>query len=341
MTKALVALGLLMIGLVVWFGLFLLWKGARNIERSVASKQWPKAGGVVVASETTRDVTKGARRTRTAASVTFRTRTVIRYSAAGHEYTTDLLHFGQTLGSGDKSEAELQRLRWPSGAAVTIAYDPRDPSVAVLKPGLHADAFWLAGAGLAFLIPAGLALLAGRSILHPGRRGDRTMGIVAVIFGAVACGLGVLAFTAGIERIWHGTASRSWPTTNGTVIFARKGGGEGGSDAPDDTTDAAYFARFVYRYEVAGVTHFNNLRRFAQVEGGSSEEAERLENRYRQGAPVTVSYLPADPDIAVLEPGNTGAAFILPGIGLVLMLFSAATFLWVVPALSPTAESAI
>lgn len=329
MTKALVALGLLMIGLVVWFGLFLFWKGARNIERSVASEQWPKAAGVVVASETTREVTAGARRTRTAASVTFRTRTVIRYAVGGREYTTDILHFGQTLGSSDKSEAELQRLRWPAGAPVAVAYDPRDPSVAVLKPGLHAEAFWLPGAGLAFLIPAVLALLAGRRILRPERKGDRTMAVAAAVFGAISCGLGVLALTAGVERIWHGQASRSWPTTDGTVVFARKGGGEDGGDATDDTTDTAYYARFVYRYDVAGVTHFNNLRRFAQVEGGNSEEAERIENRYRKGAPVKVSYFPADPDTAVLEPGNTGAAFILPGIGVVLMLFSAATFLWV------------
>jgi hypothetical protein len=153
------------------------------------------------------------------------------------------------------------------------------------------------------------------------------MTAAAVGFGAVACCLGVLALTAGLQRAWHGYASRSWPTTAGVVIMS-------GEDGPDDSTDSAAYARFVYQYDVAGATHFNNLRRFAQVEGGSVEEAARIASLYRKGAGVRVSYFPADPDIAVLEPGNTGASLWLPGIGLVLLLFSLATFVWVVPAVA-------
>jgi isoprenylcysteine carboxyl methyltransferase (ICMT) family protein YpbQ len=35
----------------------------------------------------------------------------------------------------------------------------------------------------------------------------------------------------------------------------------------------------------------------------------------------------------VLEPGNSGAALWMPGIGLVLLFMSFAVFFWVVPAL--------
>ena len=90
----------------------------------------------------------------------------------------------------------------------------------------------------------------------------------------------------------------------------------------------------MYQYEVAGTTHYNNVRRFAQVEGGGREEADRVGARYRKGAKVKVSYFPTDPDVAVLEPGNTGAALWLPGIGVALLLFSGAIFLWIVPALA-------
>ena len=150
------------------------------------------------------------------------------------------------------------------------------------------------------------------------------MPMVAAFAGLVACALGVLALTAGFQRIWHGSASESWPTTQGTVI----------SDPVDDSTDTAAYARFVYEYEVAGAKHYNNLRRFAQIEGGSQSEADHIATRYRKGAAVKVSYFSADPDVSVLEPGNTTAALWLPGIGVVLILFSLAVFIWMVPALA-------
>ena len=43
---------------------------------------------------------------------------------------------------------------------------------------------------------------------------------------------------------------------------------------------------------------------------------------------------PQDPDVAVLEPGNSTEALWLPGIGLVSLLFSIAAFIWIVPAIA-------
>jgi hypothetical protein len=345
---ALAACGLA-IGLVVLFGLFLFVKGLRNVQQAVASEKWPTTPGLVVSSETTRDVSPETRKSR--ASVTFDTKTVIRYAVSGREYTTDILHFGQTLGSGDKSDAALQRLRYPAGKEVTVSYNPANPATAVMKPGLHGAAFWLPGAGLAFLLPAVLCLFLGPTMMRtltpkddafaesvkkaiedaqrgippdrnipppPDMGGDVVMAVVAAGFGAVACCLGILALTAGMQRIWHGTASQSWPTVSGQVIVSA-------SDEPDDTTDAAAASRFVYQYEVAGTKHFNNLRRFAQVDDGNAPPT---------GAKVKVFYFPTDPDIAVLEPGNPSAALWLPGIGVVLILFALAIFIWIVPAVA-------
>ncbi|HEV1284793.1 MAG TPA: DUF3592 domain-containing protein, partial [Bryobacteraceae bacterium] len=266
----------------------------------------------------------------------------------------------QTLGSSDKSEAALLRLRFPEGKPVTVSYDPSHPATGVMKPGVHAEAFWLPGAGLAFLLPAVLCLLLGPSMIRSmngsddqafaksvesaieaGRRGEvpmdipppsqsggnAAMAMAAAFVGLVACGLGVLALTAGYQRYWRGSASESWPITQGSVIAAS-------TDTPDDSSDTAAYARFVYEYEVAGAKHYNNLRRFAEIEGGSQDEADRIATRYRKGAAVKVSYYPADPDVSVLEPGNTTAALWLPGIGVVLILFSLAVFIWMVPALA-------
>jgi hypothetical protein len=363
MIKLTIAATLAIAGLLLFCGLYLFFKGARNVARAIASTKWPVAEGIVVSSETTRTV--GPTYRRQPASVSFSTRTVIRYSVAGKEYTTDVLHFGQTLGSSDKSEAALQKVRYPAEKAVSVAYDPGAPWVGVMKPGLHPEAFWLIGASLALLIPVAAGLSIGPGLLRDtaarekafqesvekaidegqhGRMpdvpipspagGDKTMAVVAAIGGAVFCGLGILALTAGVQRMWHGNASLSWPTTSGVVIAASKGNGENDEDV-NDSTDSAWYARFVYRYKVAGVDHFNNVRRFAQVEGGGGrEEIDRIASRYRKGATVKVSYFPTDPDVAVLEPGNTSAALWLPGIGLVLILFSAAVFIWMVPAMA-------
>ena len=359
MGKSAIAIGLFGLGLVALLGLYLLWKGARNIQLALASTAWPRTSGIVLRSETTRDVTPAS--SDAPKSVTFDTKTVIRYAVSGQNYATDVLHFGQTLGSGDKSEAALQRLRFPAGKQVPVSYNPRNPSTAVMKPGLHAEAFWLPGAGLAFLIPVAMCLVMGPTILRdspigddafansvkeaiadaergrtpqsvpipapldPG--GDKAMATVAALLGAVVCGLGLLALTSGLQRIWHGAASQNWPTAPGEVIFAANEGG-------DDTSDSTSYARFVYEYEVAGAKHFNNVRRFAQVEGGDRDEADRVAERYHKGAKVTVSYFPTDPDVSVLEPGNTSASLWIPGIGLAALLFSMVVFFWIVPSIA-------
>src|ERR1035437_7334363 len=144
------------IGLVVIFGLYLFGLGLRNVSRAVASSHWPRTGGKVVRSDTQEkhDVDKKTG----VVSVIYSADTVILYGVAGKQYSTNLIHFGQTLGSGDASEAELQRLRYPVDGEVSVSYDPRQPWIAAARPGLHAEAFWLPGAGLAFLLPAALAL---------------------------------------------------------------------------------------------------------------------------------------------------------------------------------------
>jgi Protein of unknown function (DUF3592) len=140
------------VGLVVAFGLYLFGLGLRNVGRAVASSRWPRTAGKVVRSATREQ--HDADKKSGAASVIYSADTVIQYEVAGKRYSTNLIHFGQTLGSGDESEAELQRLRYPLDGEVSVSYHPSQPWIAAARPGLHAEAFWLPGAGLAFLLPA-------------------------------------------------------------------------------------------------------------------------------------------------------------------------------------------
>src|ERR1700730_12025014 len=163
MNKFVISACALAIALVALFGLYLFIKGVRNVQMASASSRWPTTSGKVVHSEPTREVTEDDKN---GSSVTFSTTTTIQYTVDGQDYTTSLLHFGQTLGSSDKSEAALLRLRFPEGKPVTVSYDPSHPATGVMKPGVHAEAFWLPGAGLAFLLPAVLCLLLGPSMIR-------------------------------------------------------------------------------------------------------------------------------------------------------------------------------
>lgn len=127
------------------------------------------------------------------------------------------------------------------------------------------------------------------------------MPAVAGFLGALACGLGILALSVGVQRIQIATASESWPTAQAVVVF--------------DNNDAS--ERFVYRYEVNGVAHFN--------EGNVSGR------RFERGAGLTVAYPAYDPDAAVIRSTTNANSFAMPVIGAVLLLFGSAIFVWVVP----------
>ena len=332
MMKLTVIGGVIAIGLVVAFGLYLFVLGLSNLNRAVASSHWPRTAGKVVRSDTReqRDVDKKTR----AVSVIYSADTVIQYEVAGKTYSTNLIHFGQTLGSGDASEAELQRLRYPLNGAVPVSYDPSRPWIAAARPGLHAEAFWLPGAGLAFLLPAAVALFVFLTVFRdaPRQSDDVIAPVVAGLLAAVFCGLGILALSSGAQRLWRGAASEHWPSVQGTVLFSRVNTSE--TQASDDRRSTTFSPQFVYTYEVDGVKHFNNRRRFGQVEGSGEDWAEDIAMRYRAGKAVRVYYFQADPDVAVLEPGNNSEGLWLPGIGLVALLFGLATLIWVVPAVA-------
>ena len=366
MMKLTVIGALIAIGLVVAFGLYLLGLGLRNVGRAAASSRWPRTTGKVVRSAT-KEEHEVDKKTGTV-SVTYSADTAIQYEVAGKQYATNLIHFGQTLGSGDASEAELQHMRYPVGGEVSVSYDPSQPWIAAARPGVHAEAFWLPGAGLAFLLPAALAMFVFLTVfraapqqqrnddefrkqvetaIENGRRGiappdipfrppkdesDVIAPVVAGLFAAVFCGLGILALSGGAQRMWRGAASEHWPTVEGKVLFSRVNASE--TEDSNHRRETTFSPQFVYTYEVDGVKHFNNLRRFGRIEGSGDDWAADIAAHYKVGRAVRVHYYPADPDVAVLEPGNNSEGLWLPGVGLVALLLGLATLIWIVPAVA-------
>lgn len=255
----------------------------------------------------------------------------LRYAVGGQVYATDTLHFGETLGSGDSSEAELRRLRFPLGYETTVVYDPKQPWVAAARPGFHSEALMLPGGALAFIVPAIMFV-----VLYYGMdRGNSMLGVGLGIFATIFMAIGAALLTPGLISMWNARESVKWPVVPGRILYHE----EDSSTSTDNsdghsTTTTTYSTRVIYRYQVNGRTLFNNVRRFGQLAGSSEDWASEIAAQYPMGKDVEVSYKPGDPETAALEPGIDREAYYLPGAGAAFLLFGFAVFRWGIPALT-------
>lgn len=140
--SALIALAALIAGgLVLIAGVVVVYTALAMIGLARASRRWPSSSGRIVRSEIRDD------------------RAFIRYGYAveGEEYE------GSDVASGDRpyrtARSAARRLqRYPVGAPVTVYYDPRQPRIAILEPGLSLDVLYLPAVA-SLLVLIALALL--------------------------------------------------------------------------------------------------------------------------------------------------------------------------------------
>jgi hypothetical protein len=247
------------------------------------------------------------------------------YQVNGREYETGTIYYGFSGGSGDASAIKLEHLRYPAGAKVSVYHHPRDPAIAVLRPGFDLDALGVATAGLVVaLIGFAFALLflGAFKELPVLPHGFRVFGLVFVVAGGAM-------LTAGLVRFRNAIESRTWPVTSGSIVYAEEHSNTSDVENSDGerTSVTTYGAPLAYRYEVNGKTYFSNIRCFGALAGASQDWAQSILLRYPSGARVPVSYHPADPNTAVLEPGSSSEAFWLPGAGAAFLLFGFAALI--------------
>lgn len=187
----------------------ILWQASRQLD--AARRFLPTEAEVVRSDVATR---------RDADGTTYRPDVAFRYEVAGAAYEADTLHFA-VWGSSDRSDAEAAIRPFPVGAMTTAWYDPDDPSVAILQPGVkHLPWFLLifltpfhcAGVGLWLLLVHKKRFGSDRARL--GRMVRRDDGFTATLrkppkpawalfltsLGAGAFGATfVIAFTAGFD----------------------------------------------------------------------------------------------------------------------------------------------
>jgi hypothetical protein len=310
------------ISIFIWIGLVLIGVGFRNIWYALATTRWPTVPGVVLESGAS---TKTAQGSQGEDSTTFHVAEItFSYEVKGSTYTTQLIHFGQVVGTADPADAELRRLRYPAGAQVMISYNPSNPSMAVARPGFHTDALWLPGAGLGFGLPGLMFLLLYLSMA----KGFAVRGYGWRLFAGIFLLFGVWLLLAGGTNLQRARESLHWPTAPGVILAPRQdpGASAGGNDEGYVSSGST---GIIYKYMVGGKKYFSHLWRFGQLAFGSTDFMKDTAERYQGGAKVRVAYDPSDPEIAVLEPGIDSQAYWLPGAGAACVVFALAVLLLV------------
>jgi hypothetical protein len=98
-----------------------------------ASRDWPRALGRIGRSR--------VEEIADAEGVRYRPDVLFRYTVDGRELSATRVRFGPIVRTGWRWVAERELRRYPNGRDVTIAYDPADPSQAVLEPGATGGAW--------------------------------------------------------------------------------------------------------------------------------------------------------------------------------------------------------
>jgi hypothetical protein len=315
----------------ILLGGWILFLGIRNLSRAVGSRHWPRTAAIVAQSGSRAETQHTDYRGR-GSSTMYSADIRFRYKVDGREYTTGVLHFGQIAGSGDSSDAELRRFRYPLGSEVTVAYNPDAPSIAAAEPGFDSEVLLLPGAGLAFSVP-GIMLI----VLYLGiSRNNALFGAGLATFAGIFAALGLAFLTIGLVNLSRAYESRHWPQAPGVIAYGKIDSSvnvtkmENG-DIESTTTSGDHL---VFQYEVNDKKHYSNVRLFGQIAASSSDWAQDIADRYAVGKQVMVSYSPENPDLGVLEPGIAREAFWLPGAGSAFLLFALAIFIWGIPALT-------
>ena len=122
--------------------------------RAFRSRSWPKAQGSI---ERAKVVPTGARIDRGHGSFEAHVASVAyRYMVGGQSYVGSLVSYKGYIPNVDRVEKIVAR--YPDGAEVQVAYDPINPEVAVLEPGLGVGNCLGVGFGVALLIGGALWL---------------------------------------------------------------------------------------------------------------------------------------------------------------------------------------
>lgn len=117
--------------------------GVRQYMRAQKSNSWPYVMGEVVYSDVERRSDEDG--------TTYSAEVEYEFTVADRLLSGNLVKFGET-SSSNSSHARRIVNRYPVGSEVRVFYDPNDPYLSVLEPGVHASTYFMPGFGLIFAL---------------------------------------------------------------------------------------------------------------------------------------------------------------------------------------------
>ncbi len=132
---------LVFIGAGVGFSIY----GYHVLQNAKASAEWPAAKGIITVSKVVKSESTTGTGTNKRRTVTYNAKIHFKYPVKGKSYTSNNVTFGQsTKGAG------VIVSQYPTGKKVNVFYNPQDPKVAVLEPGVSTSSYLFLGFGILF-----------------------------------------------------------------------------------------------------------------------------------------------------------------------------------------------
>lgn len=250
-----------------------------------------------------------------------------RYAVAGRTYEGERIRLGGRT-STTRRIAEQAVAKYPTGQLVSVFYDPRHPKNAVLErknrtqPALYVFLVVFVAIATVLVVHS----IAGK-VLYAGN------GVPLFAFllpaAAIAIGLGGAVQFVALRRLK--SASMRWPTVNGTII--RSEVVEEMREVHDNERtgirrELRYRPAVRYSYHVGEKDFSGDVLQWGwSAIYSNSEQPRAIVAKYPNGVIVPVHYDPADPQNAVLEPGQ-GGGIAAPLIFAGLFIGVGALFLW-------------
>ncbi|RMG42912.1 MAG: DUF3592 domain-containing protein, partial [Acidobacteria bacterium] len=197
------------LALVGLLGAALALTGARAAQRARATAHWPRTPGIVLDSRIETDRHRDA----------YYPRVEYEYTVRGRRFVGQRVFLHELGSSYDWARSVVAR--YPRGASVQVAYDPEDPSRAVLEPGRPGGSLVLLLGGIALaLFGAGFlwVLAGGEKAEAPVRAGRTAQAVAPRRFAILFAVLWVLmSVPAGLEgwREWQ----RSGPEPHALLLL--------------------------------------------------------------------------------------------------------------------------
>jgi hypothetical protein len=124
----------------------LAWRGTLDLLHASSSRAWPKVAGQIHRSD--RQTTRQGKSETVLGAVSYS------YEVDGRAFRGSTIWFGFLLGD------EAARRKYSDGVAVNVYYDPSDPALAVLQPGIKAPHSYTAALAAAGALLLGLGCAA-------------------------------------------------------------------------------------------------------------------------------------------------------------------------------------